>query len=168
MDPVRFFHAAGGIVAPLLYRHTVVALRRRGERRYEVVSGILVSVDRRWFIATAAHTFPDAPNTGDYCVLTDHPQNLDTDGFLSFVQSNKDRSLDVGYLEVNLDVAEPFLGKEPWGSIGSEELVECLPGFPLGLAEFKLLAAVVRVVAAVRRLLPDSGRAGHESMSFRR
>jgi hypothetical protein len=113
VNSIEFVNAAGKSLHELLYRHGVSALHKRGQGVFELSSGTLVAVGARWFVATAAHTFPDNPNQDFYFVSNNVKRYFEREGRLGIVSSGKDRSRDIGYLELNPQYAGPFLGHEP-------------------------------------------------------
>lgn len=69
----------------------------------------IVSIGSRWFLATAAHTFPTSPS-GKFRILSENRLNIEHDPMPGFLKSRRDLTLDIGYLELDPDTAGPFLG----------------------------------------------------------
>lgn len=77
---------------------------------YEPGTGTLISIGPRLFIATAAHVIPLNPN-GRLFATSGKWKNPEK-GMLEFLRYRRSKECDVGYLELNPDVACEFLDKE--------------------------------------------------------
>jgi hypothetical protein len=98
-----------------MYRHCVGFVKDIHAADWEICSGVLVQIDNRLFVATAAHCIPAAPS-GKVWLLPPRPRRA-LDGVLGIVNSGKypgDRP-DTGYLELDPSTALTYLQtKEPF------------------------------------------------------
>lgn len=104
-------------------QHVVGSLRTRlddcsvayvdTEDGYSPSSGTLLQIDNRLLVATAGHTIPTHPNRRLFLIGRSPKQPLD--GMLSIIRSRSSDSpgVDVGYLEIDPQIAPEFLDKKP-------------------------------------------------------
>ena len=76
-------------------------------------SGTLIAIKDRLFVATAAHIIPRHLNERNLWVLSKKRHRPCKDGVVRILRFKKDKSIDVGYLELSLENISDYLDCEP-------------------------------------------------------
>jgi len=160
MHDEEFLRDGWRAIYPHLVNHTAGFLVRTARDRYDLPSsGTLISVADRWFVATAGHTIPRDPNSGNIFLLSTGRRYPFQQGVLEFRKHNALKWPDVGYLELDPDQASKYFSSVPcpverlapsWHYTGEECVA--LVGCSQQLSRPVVSAAGVGVEAAVKPL----------------